>query len=124
MHPSRVEQVLARKQLEHTELNHNPTWPEILEILRRERIQLVHGALPAFGWLVGFLGTWTIIISSETAKARWNYVALHELAHLWLHQDPVGRDEECFAFGCDTTDDREIDAENFVSMIMNPECWK
>ena len=126
MHPSRVDSVLAAKRRQHPELRGRPTWEGVMAILVRENIQLIRKPLPdkLMGLLFGYAGEWTICISSSTAFARSMYVVLHELGHLWLHQDPIGRHELCFTMGCDSTDDREVEAEDFVSMILNPECWK
>lgn len=121
---SRLERVLAEKIHQHPELVRNPTWAELLRVLEREGIRLVHGAAGVPARLIGFLGSITIIVDSGAPKARWNYFVLHELCHLWLHVDPTGRDEVCFAYGYDTTDARENEAEDLVSMIMNRECWK
>jgi hypothetical protein len=126
MRASRVETAIAELRERHPELRTRPSWPALLNVLRRDGIRLRRAKIPSYGRLVGYLGEWTILIGVHAPRALWSYVVLHELGHLVLHHERgAERWEPCLSFGYDVdVDEREDDAELFAAIIMNPEIRK
>jgi hypothetical protein len=91
-------------------------------VLPQEQVTLKVAPLPNPAQLYNFRGEWTILLNSrETDPSRKRWFILHELAHLWIHHDPVApRNEVVYSSqNYENDDPREADAELFCMLAFN-----
>lgn len=112
--------LLAAKREQHPELRRALTWRGIERICTREGVLLVVRAHSEAAQLVGYDGTWSILVNANLPLRRHAYYAAHELAHLWLHVDAAdGRGAMVFNFSGYAGDDpREDDAEALATLML------
>lgn len=117
-----IGRVLARKCIQHPELSHPLRWSGLRRICEREDVGLLVQRLPRPrpAELVPYSGTWTIVLSSDAPARRHTYYAAHELAHLWLHHDPVmTRSAKIYTFDdWSCPDPREDEAEHAATWML------
>jgi hypothetical protein len=116
---NRIESVVARKRLEHHELRH--AWPSATAMRRvcdREGVYVARVPVPKTG-LYCYGGEWTLLLSSHNPREMDAYWMLHELAHLWLHHDPIAdRDETVYTIlPNEARDSRESDVAIFCASV-------
>lgn len=111
--------VLAAKREQHPELAAPLRWPGFRRLLARENIALYVRALGRPAQLVNFDGAWAILINANTPPRRHTYFGAHELAHLWLHHDPLcDRAEVCYNMDTDWPDDPREDEAEFLAACL------
>lgn len=119
-HILRVASVFNEKKLRYPKIARRPTLEYLTRVvLPDERVSLRVAPLPNPAQLYNFRGEWTILLNArETLPERKRWFIVHELAHLWLHHDPVAaREAVVYASQAYENDDpREADAELFCML--------
>lgn len=113
MRVDRIQAVLRAKSEEHPELRRRLCWPGVQRICARENVALLRTVIPRPSMLVQWRGAWAILLSTKGNQRRHTWYAAHELAHLWLHHDPLGaRAQRVYTFDdWSCPDPREDEAE-------------
>lgn len=118
-----IQRVLTEKCARHPELTRPLRWSGLLRICEREGVGLLVRRLPRprSAELVPYSGAWTIVLSSEAPVRRHTYYAAHELAHLWLHHDPItARATRIFTFDdWSCPDPREDEADLAATWMLH-----
>lgn len=116
----RVASVFNEKKLRYPKIGRAPSLKYLTGVvLPAERVSLRVAPLPNPAQLYNFRGEWTILLNSrETNPARKRWFIVHELAHLWVHHDPVARRHEIVysSQNYENDDPREADAELFCML--------
>jgi len=104
----------------HPELRSALTWDGFRSVLSREGVLLARVPLGRPAKLMGYEGTWIILVDSDR-PARHLGFALHEFGHLKMHVDdgPNGRYEQCFHMDDLLADDpRELEADLLAELLV------
>lgn len=121
-----LRRTLTAKRGAHHELRAPLTLAGLKRIAQREGIEIVARPHPRLGELVPLLGHWLIIIDRNQPKAAWVIIGAHELAHLWLHHDPLHERHETAVYdGSPPWYDavREEEADVFAELLVRgPMC--
>lgn len=119
----RVASVFHEKRLRYPKLDRRPSLDYLKRVvLRAEGVSLEKAPLPNPAQLYNFRGEWTILLNSrETDPRRKRWFIMHELAHLWVHHDPVApRSAVVYASqNYENDDPREVDAELFCMLAFH-----
>lgn len=120
MNDEQIHAVLEQKRWHHPELHRPLTWRGLQRVCARERVDLVLRAHCEEAQLIGFGGSFAIIVNAELPARRHTYRAAHELAHLWLHVDQAeGRSVAVYNFSdYDGPDPREDEAEYLTALLL------
>jgi hypothetical protein len=120
----RVASVFNDKKKLYPSLSRAPSLRYLTKtVLPAEGVALQRAPLPNPAQLYNYRGEWTIILNQrETDPARKRWFIVHELAHLWIHHDPVAASRRTVIYGSqayENDDPREADAELFCMLAFN-----